>query len=238
MTKGPHPPMRAPRSPPEKASIPVRQTIRRSGEYMTHAATLTATWARRTGETRADLIHIADRWPDLYQLRLPGKRRRAPRRPMTRDARQAADDLARAERTERGLLGLGATPAPMDVGVLDTLADLLATAVELADRLAMTAGEEEPEPPSSAYDFEALPRILLSASAHLMRAAEVDPEALDDAQHTARLMRRRLDGALGDLVDGHVLTTVCAWCHGATTTAPAGGEHTLTVRLVDRKSVV
>ena len=205
----------------------------------TSHATLTATWARRIGATRADLIHIADAWPDLYQLRMPGKARRRRQRPLTATARAAADDLARVERAERDPdLTLGTTPAPMDVGVLDTLADLLASATELADRLAMTAGEADAEPPSSAYDFEALPRILLAASAYLPGAAEVDPECLDDAQDTARTMRRRLDAALGDLEDGHVLSTVCAWCRGATTTAPAGGELTLTVRLVVGEPVI
>ncbi|MEU5853957.1 hypothetical protein ABZ799_01395 [Nocardiopsis dassonvillei] len=198
---------------------------------MTCAAT-TADQAARTTTIRADLTWIGESWKDLYELRLPGKRRTAPQRPMTRAARERADELARIEKAEQGLSILGASQAPMDVSVLDTLADLLAQLCELDDRLTLTAGVADGEPPTTAYDFEAIGRIVAHAAEALPIAADVDPRTLDDAEHAVRRLRTRLASALGDLTDGQVLPGLCAWCHGATSEAPAGGERTLTVKVV------
>lgn len=187
--------------------------------------------ARITAITN-DLNWVAQSWPDLYQLRLPGARRRAPRRPMSAAARERADEQARIEKAEQGASVLGASQAPMDVSVLDSLAELLAQAVELDDRITMTAGAPDCEPPTTAYDFEALPRILAHTAAHLTAAADVNLGMLDEAEHVTRKMKGRLDRALGNLTEGQVLPGLCAWCHGATTTAPAGGEKTLTVHVV------
>ncbi|MCP3017288.1 hypothetical protein NGM33_28555 [Nocardiopsis dassonvillei] len=204
---------------------------------MTCAAT-TADQAARTNAIRADLTWIGESWQDLYELRLPGKRRTAPRRPMSRAARERADELARIEKAEQGLSILGASQAPMDVSVLDTLADLLAQLCELDDRLTLTAGVADVEPPSTAYDFEAIGRIVAHASEVLPIAADVDPGALDEAEHAVRRLRARLASALGDLTDGQVLPGLCAWCHGATSEAPAGGERTLTVHVVADQTLI
>lgn len=198
---------------------------------MTCAAT-TADQAARITTITTDLTWIAESWEDLYELRLPGARRRAPRRPMSRAARERADELARIEKAEQGLSILGASQAPMDVSVLDTLANLLGQAVELADRIAMTAGITDCEPPTTSYDFEAIPRALAYTAQHLTLATDVDPGVLDDTERVVRWMRRKMATSLNELTEGQVLPGLCAWCHGATTTAPAGGECTLTVRVV------
>lgn len=187
--------------------------------------------ARITAVT-ADLTWISESWPDLYQLRLPGSRRRVSRRPLSRAARERADEQARVEKAEQGESVLGASRAPMDVGVLDALSDLLARAVELDDRITMTAGVADCEPSSTAYDFEALPRVLAHLAAHLPVAVDVDPGVLDEVEHVVKRMRGRLARSLNELTDGQVLPGLCAWCHGATTTAPAGGEKTLMVKVI------
>lgn len=65
-----------------------------------------------------------------------------------------------------------------------------------------------------------------------MPAATItDPDALDLTSAFASRSRRILERTLVDMVDGQVLSTLCAWCRGATTRRPTGGERTLTVRL-------
>ncbi|GAA4911349.1 hypothetical protein [Streptomonospora salina] len=199
---------------------------------MTCDAVHTADRADRITGTVADLTWIAESWPDLHQMRLPGTRRRRTRRPLSRTARRRADELARTERQEQPLAVLGASRAPMHVAVLDDLAQVLAEATETAAGINAATGIVEPDPPSTAYDFEALDRLLAYAAAHLAAAADADPGVLDDAQAAAARMRRTLERSLSEIVDGQVLSTVCAWCHGRTAEAPVGGERTLVVRLV------
>lgn len=192
----------------------------------------------RLGDTTADLAWIARSWPDLYQLRLPGRRIRRTAQQLTGAARAEADAQARIERLEVDPDAPGASPAPVDVGVLDTLSDLLMDLADLADRICETAGRPEPDPPSTAYDYAAIPRLCAAATAHLPDAAAADPEALDDAQQAASRLRRTLAAALDDLIDGQRLTALCAWCHGTTIAAPVGGERTLVVRLVASRPVI
>lgn len=205
---------------------------------MNAEVTLTAVWARRIGMVRADLLYIADRWPDLYQLRMPGSKK--PWRPggMSAEAREQKDALARIEKAEQGDSVLGESRAPMDVDVLDTLSDILVIADDLAGRIAEAAGAITLDPPSTAYDFDAIGDYLKHISVHLVAAAENDHEALDDAQETARRMRTMLEAGLGEISDGQRLTTVCAWCHGSTPDAPIGGIRTLVVRMVVEEPVI
>lgn len=194
--------------------------------------------AARVRQATQDLTWVAESWEDLYELRLPGARRRAPRRPMSAAARARADELARIEKAEQGLSILGASQAPMDVAVLDTLADLLARLCELDDRLTMTAGTDDCEPPSTGYDFDAIPRTVAHACEALPIAADVDPGALDEAEHVAAQLKTTLERALATAIDGQTLTATCAWCDGATTETPAGGKHTLTVKVVAGEPLV
>ena len=202
-------------------------------------ALLAADTTARITATTTDLEWVARSWPDLHQLRLPGNRRPA-RRTLTRAARAVMDTLVRTERAERrpGERILGASPAPVAVGILDDLAQLLADAVETADRISWNAGAADVEPPSSGYDFDAIGRHLAHIGAHLAAATATDPDALDIAQRFAARARRTLERALEDAVDGQVLTTLCAWCHGATTETPAGGQTTLTIRVIAGQPLV
>lgn len=192
----------------------------------------------RLGDTTADLAWIARSWPDLYQLRLPGRRIRRTAQQLTGQARTEADELARAERLEVDPDAPGASPAPVDVAVLDTLSDLLMDLADLADRICETAGALPPEPPSTAYDYPAIPRLCAAATTHLPDAAAADPEALDDAAETAARLRRTLAGVLEEILDGQRLTAICAWCRGTTPQAPTGGERTMVVRLVAGRPVI
>lgn len=190
--------------------------------------------AARLSAVRADMAWITEALPDLHQLRLPGSRRRVTRRTLSPAAREALDQLTRAERAERrpGERILGASAAPVTVDIIDTVAEILSDAVELADRISWNAGVVDIEPPSTGYDFRALGRHLAHIGEHLPAAAAVDPDALTLASRFAARARRVLASRLQEIFDGQVLTTLCAWCHGATTRAPAGGQRTLTVRLV------
>ncbi|WP_160051438.1 hypothetical protein [Nocardiopsis sp. FR26] len=201
---------------------------------MTADAIAAADQAARLATTRADLAWITQSLPDLHQLRLPGARRRTARRALSPAARTALDRLTRDERADRrpGERILGASPAPVTVSIIDTVAEILADAVELADRISWNAGVTDVEPPSTAYDFKALGRHLAHIADHLPAAVAIDPDALTLAQYFATRARRTLERRLEDMADGQVLSTLCAWCHGATTRAPAGGQHTLTVRVV------
>lgn len=205
---------------------------------MQPCATATAEQTARLTALTTDLTWISESWPDLYQMRLPGSRRRTPRRPLSRAARERADEQARVEKAEQGLSVLGASRAPMDVGVLDILAGLLGQACELDERITMTAGVQDCEPPSTGYDFEALPRVLAHLAAHLPVAVDVDPGVLDEAERVVKRMRSKLAYSLNELTDGQVLPGLCAWCHGATTTAPAGGERTLTVKVIAEQPLI
>lgn len=198
----------------------------------TQDAVVTATWSRTLADATADLEWVAESWPDLHQMRLPGPRRRRTRRPLTRAARERADTQARIERAEQPDSILGASAAPIHVGVLDTLSELLWEVTELADRLCETAGHTPPDPPTTAYDFDSVGVMCRAATRALPAAAEVDPECLDDARSSAGHMRHMLERSLTEAVDGQVLSTVCAWCQGRTSEAPVGGERTLVVRLI------
>ncbi|MFE3461354.1 hypothetical protein ACFXKD_27735 [Nocardiopsis aegyptia] len=190
--------------------------------------------AARLATVRDDLAWITQNLPDLHQLRLPGARRRLTRRALSPTARAALDRLTRDERADRrpGERILGASPAPVAVAILDDLSEILADAVELADRISWNAGVVDIEPPSTGYDFRAMGRHLTHIAEHLPAAAATDPDALALAQHFATRARRTLERSLEEAVDGQVLSTLCAWCHGTTTLAPAGGQNTLTVRVV------
>lgn len=223
--------------PPAPAPCPPRVRCPPSIAATTGGDMLDAHQTARLGDTTADLSWIARSWPDLYQLRLPGTRR--PRRgDLTGQAKADADVQARIERLEVDPDAPGMSPAPVDVGVLDTLTGLLMDIHDLAERICGTAGAVAPEPPSTGYDYPAIPRLCAAASAHLPEAAQADPEALDDAQQTAARLRTRLAGVLEEILDGQRLTAVCAWCRGTTVAAPAGGDRTMVVRLVASRPVI
>ncbi|WP_435109408.1 hypothetical protein [Nocardiopsis synnemataformans] len=210
-----------------------RTTNTTPGDHLTDAA-VTADRDARLAAVRADLAQVAASWPDLHQLRLPGARRRTARRTLSPAARAVLDRLTRAEKADRkpGERVLGASPAPVTVSILDDLAEILAAVVALSDRISWNAGVADPEVPSSAYDFAAIDRHVAHVAEHLGVAASTDPDALKAAEAFAAWARRVLERSLEQVVDGQVLSALCAWCHGATTRHPAGGQHTLTVRVV------
>lgn len=179
-----------------------------------------------------DLHWSATHWPDLHHLRLPGTQRRTTRRPLTRAARHRADHQARTEKAEQGLSVLGTAPAPMNVGVLDTLARLLSAAHHLAGRISWNAGVTDPTPPKTGHDYDAITRLLAHAATHLPAAADTDPDVLTIAERAARRIRKMIETPTAGADDGQVLTALCTWCEGATTHHPTGGQRTLTVQVV------
>ncbi|MEV0830090.1 hypothetical protein [Nonomuraea rubra] len=96
----------------------------------------------------ADLRWVVAYWPDLLDSRLHGTPAPWRRPELSAEQREERDHDAWLERLERSEFAVGAAPAPVRVPVLDTLTDLLADAVDLADELAVAVGCPELPPPS------------------------------------------------------------------------------------------
>lgn len=173
-----------------------------------------------------DLEWVAAYWPDLVESRLPGTARpwRQPR--LTPEQRAERDHAAWAERLERTGEAIGEAPAPLDLGVLDTITGILAEAVALADAAAAYAGAPQLPPPSTAV-ADARPYLRFLAE-HL---PEIPEQAVAEyvAPPAARWVRR-IARTLALVHDGQALAVVCPWCRGVTPQTPAGGAYTWRVR--------
>lgn len=174
-----------------------------------------------------DLEWVAAYWPDLVEARLPGTARpwRQPR--LTREQRAELDEAARRERLERSPDAPGEAPAPLDLGVLDTITGILAEAVEFAAAAAAYAGAPQLPPPSTALaDARPYLRFLIEQIPALP-----DPEAFaDHIALTAARWVRQIARTLALVHDGQALAVVCPWCRGVTPQTPAGGSYTWRVR--------
>lgn len=174
---------------------------------------------------RADLVWVAHYWPDLTESRLPGTARPWRQPHLTGEQTEQRDQQARDERLERVGLMPGEHPAPVDVGILDTMADILWNASILIDEIGWHTPVQAPEMPSTAYSDTA-PILLDYAARHL-------PERLAAwAQPIARRMVAQIAGALAMVLDGQLLDVECPWCHGKTAEAPVGGARTWWVHIL------
>lgn len=185
---------------------------------------------RRSSHVRAvidDLEWVAAYWPDLVEARLPGTARPWRQPHLTPQQRAERDHAAWVERLERTGEAIGEAPAPLDLGVLDTITGILAEAVEFAAAAAAYAGAPQLPPPSTAV-ADARPYLRFLAE---QIPALPDPEAFADhiAPAVSRWVRR-IARTLALVHDGQALAVVCPWCRGVTPETPAGGAYTWRVR--------
>jgi hypothetical protein len=126
----------------------------------------------------ADLFWLADHADDLLESRYKGTarpwREPAEHDPERREQARQHDAAERAERTDSAI---GEHPAPVHVDTLDLLVDLLATADDLAERIAQAAGVDRlPYPTSS---FASAEPYLRHAAAWLQPATDALPQLLE-----------------------------------------------------------
>ena len=149
------------------------------------------------------IAELVDRWPDLNESRIKGTRR-----PLT------GMTLGKPVREDDGMRGIGETPAPVHLDVLDTMRVILGISYLLHEHVSETlALDPLPEPRDPYGD----PRPFLRDVAQwLPRACEIDPEMAGAAHEKATHMRVLMLGKLGELVDGQTLDAVCPFCNGST----------------------
>lgn len=169
-----------------------------------------------------DLKWVAAYWEDLAESRLPGTPRPWRHQTLTVEQRAERDRQAWLERLERSSIAPGEHPAPLDLGVLDTMFDVLVRADDLAAAVAEHAGVQPLGSPRYG-DTDARPYLAFTA-AHLTE------DLATYAAPIARGMVAQVAHALALTYDGQRLDVECPWCHGVTPDAPAGGARTWRVR--------
>lgn len=160
-----------------------------------------------------DLLWLADHADDIMDARLKGSSRPW-KQPADLDAdqREERDAHARTERAERSTLSIGEHPAPLHLDVLDLLVDLLATADDLAERVAQAAGVDRMTPATSVSTDPA--PYLRHAAAHLVMAYQTDPQLARYVETEASRLRYDVAKELGEFVYGQRLLAHCPWCNG------------------------
>ncbi|WLP91336.1 hypothetical protein [Gordonia sp. NB41Y] len=175
----------------------------------------------------ADILYLAEVWPWLVNLRVPGTRKRWAQHDMRRRTAQ----LTASALDAMGWQGVP-RPAAADVAVLDVLAGIADVAHRIADETLQLLPQYRlevwrPDRPAS-HD----PRPWLHVAARLLpQAHEV---TVDDLDPLAEWIEKRLGSLpdeaarlMGDVRDGQDLAGICPWCHGLT--ARGVGEPTLRV---------
>lgn len=160
-----------------------------------------------------DLLWLADRAHDIAEARLKGTSRpwQQPA-DLEPDKREERDAHARLERAERSTLSIGEHPAPLHLDVLDLLVDLLATADDLAEKVAQAAGVDR-MPPAASATADPEP-YLRHAAAHLAAAIEADSQLGKYVEEEASRLRYDVAKHLGEFTYGQRLMALCPWCHG------------------------
>jgi hypothetical protein len=155
----------------------------------------------------ADTAWLAQHWPHLVEVRIPGTARPWRQTEVDITRRAERDREARAERLERVDVAPGESPAPVHVDILDVLAAITVWADGLAERCWREAGGHGPwQYARSAYHD---PRTHL---AYLTDALpDVGEETLAWAARWLGIVKR--DAALGLrlVYDGQRIGT-CPWC--------------------------
>ncbi len=171
----------------------------------------------------ADLLWLADHVTDITDARLKGTQRpwQQPA-DLTPTQAEARDVQAASERADRSVLSIGEHPAPLHLDVLDLLVDLLATADDLAERVAQAAGVERLPPAASAM-ADPTP-YLRHAAEHLAAAVMYDQQLGHHVEAEAVRLRYDVAKALGEFVYGQRLLALCPWCRG-------GAEQGFTLRV-------
>lgn len=159
--------------------------------------------------TAADLLYLAERWDDFHEMRQRGT------------ARPWQQPHISPQREDPGADGAPGMSAPLHLDVFDALVDLLATADDLAERVAQEAGVDRLPYPTSAM-ADPTP-YLRHAAAHL---EGIGHELLGYVAEEVSRLRSTVDRHLGELTTGQTLQAPCPWCAGGV----AGGAYTLRIR--------
>lgn len=180
----------------------------------------------------ADIDWITERWPDLRAL-VTGQTHRSWKHALTQlDSVQRAEANRQAWLDRHDVLGetIGEAPAPLDVGILDVLADVLMRCDMLHDHVAQTVGHPR-LPAASGIDDD--PRPFLAYTRQLLpEACQDDPDMAEAAAERLRGIRATMVAELGDMEDGQRIRAICPFCMGRTHRFPVGGAFTLTIRVV------
>lgn len=169
-----------------------------------------------------DLQWVAAYWEDLTEARLPGSPRPWRHRTLTAEQQAERSREAWQERLERSNVAPGEHPAPLDLGILDTMLDVLVRADDLAADIAEHSGIDQ-LPPLRYGQVDARPYLEFAAK-HLT------DDLAAYAAPIARTMVIQTAHALSLTFDGQRLDVECPWCRGITPDAPAGGARTWRVR--------
>ena len=160
-----------------------------------------------------DLEWLAAHTADIVDARLKGTSRPWQMPPdLNPEQREERDAHARAERADRTAHALAEAPAPLHLDVLDLLVDLLATADDLAERIAQAAGVER-MPPAASASADPEP-YLRHAITHLPTAISVDQQLGWHVEKEASRLRYDVAKHLGEFVYGQRLMAPCPWCRG------------------------
>lgn len=177
-----------------------------------------------------DWIH--DRWPDLRGYVQTG----TPRAWLS--AFRQLDSEQRAQRDRQAWLDrhdvegdvMGEAPAPLNVGVLDVLAQVLMDCDLLHEHVAQAVGHPRLQPATGIDDD---PRRFLAYVRELLpEACRDDPDMAEAARERLEAIHLSMAAELGDLEDGHTLGAICPFCMGRTPKFPVGGAHTMRIRMV------
>lgn len=158
-------------------------------------------------EVAKDLEWVAEYWTDLVDARIPGTRRPWRQVELTPEAIAELDAQARIERFERSMLSLGASPAPLDMSVLQAVLDMLVQADDLAAAVADEAGDPQLPPPGPG-ELDARPYLLYTAR----RLPELSNGLAERARRTSAAMVDRVASLLCMVYDGQHLDVTCPWC--------------------------
>ncbi|MEO3869353.1 hypothetical protein ABGB18_11025 [Nonomuraea sp. B12E4] len=169
-----------------------------------------------------DLQWVSAYWEDLTESRLPGTPRPWRHPNLTSDQQYERDRQAWQERLDRSSVAPGEHPAPLDLGILDTMLDVLVRADDLAAAVAEHAGVPTLAPPRLG-DADARPYLEFAAK-------HMTDELTHYAAPIARGMVTQVAHALALTFDGQRLDVECPWCRGITPENPAGGTRTWRVR--------
>lgn len=181
-----------------------------------------------------DMDYLIASWPLLVLLNVPGGSGRArllPMRPLSDEARERASAQARedvAEARKPGYVAPGKHPVPIDVPLLDLLADFVAVVDDVAGVVTQVAGADRMRPPESCF-VDPRP-YLVTTRAWLRDANDVDGTTEPWVAAQLHGIADRIASHLGEVHDGQVIEALCPWCCGRTSSRPTGGGLTLVVQ--------
>lgn len=159
----------------------------------------------------ANLEWVAEYWPDLVEARIPGTRRPWRQTELTAEAIAERDQRDRIERFERSMLSLGASPAPLDVTVLQAVLDMLVQADDLAAAVADELDDPQLPPPGPG-ELDARPYLLYIARI-LDQYLNLDETLVSRIGRASATMVDRVATLLSMVYAGQHLDVECPWCH-------------------------